>query len=210
MRPKLVAATAAAALFAFSAHAEEKAFPATLIGHAILPAATFIPPPADAPPALLHAAKYTTPDRHRADQLGTVPGKDGVRLTGLSMPFDGQAVQGFSGIKNMGDGTFWSLSDNGFGSKSNSVDAALMLHHLKFDWDKGTVDPFETIFLSDPDNKVWFPIVHEGTKERYLTGADFDVESIQPVSDGFWIGDELGPFLFKVDRPAKCWRCSTR
>ena len=203
MRSRLVVATAAAALFAFSAQAEETAFPSTLIGHAILPAATFVPPPADAPQALMHAAKYTTPDRHRADELGTVPGKDGVRLTGLSMPFDGQAVQGFSGIKNMGDGTFWSLSDNGFGSKANSVDAALMLHHLKFDWEKGTVDRFETIFLSDPDNRVWFPIVHEGTKERYLTGADFDVESIQPVSDGFWIGDELGPFLIKVDQAGK-------
>ena len=68
--------------------------------------------------SLVHAGKYTTPDRHRADELGTVPGKDGVRLTGLSLPFDGQAVQGFSGIKNMGDGTFWSLSDNGFGNEA--------------------------------------------------------------------------------------------
>lgn len=95
MRSRLVVATAAAALVAFSAQAEEVAFPATLVSHAILPAATFVQPPADAPQALARAAKYTTPDRHRADQLGTVPGKDGVRLTGLSMPFDGQAVQGF-------------------------------------------------------------------------------------------------------------------
>lgn len=203
MRATLFAATAAAALFAFSASAEETMFPATLEAHAILPAATFIAPPADSPQSLARAAKYTTPDRHRADELGSVPGKDGVRLTGLSMPFDGQAVQGFSGIKNMGDGTFWSLSDNGFGSKANSVDAALMLHHLRFDWEKGTVDRTETIFLSDPDNKVWFPIVHEGTKERYLTGADFDIESIQPVADGFWIGEELGPFLLKVDTTGK-------
>mgnify|MGYP001096845985 CR=1 FL=1 len=35
-------------------------------------------------------------------------GKDGVRLTGFSIPFEGQAVQGFSGIKYMGDGIFWS------------------------------------------------------------------------------------------------------
>jgi hypothetical protein len=203
MRAKLLAATTAAALFTFSASAEEAVFTATLEGHAILPAATFIKPPADAPQSLAHAAKYTTPDRHRADQLGSVPGMDGVRPTGLSMPFDGQAVQGLSGIKNMGDGTYWSLSDNGFGSKLNSVDAALMLHHFKFDWDKGTVDRIETIFLSDPDAKVWFPIVHEGTKERYLTGSDFDVESIQPVADGFWIGDELGPFLIKVDKAGK-------
>jgi hypothetical protein len=203
MRTHLLAATALVAVFSLPALADETMFTATLEGHAILPAATFIKPPADAPPSLAQAAKYTTPDRHRAGKLGSVPGMDGVRPTGLSMPFDGQAVQGFSGIKNMGDGTFWSLSDNGFGSKANSVDAALMLHHLRIDWEKGAVDRFETIFLSDPDMKVWFPIVNEATKERYLTGADFDVESIQPVADGFWIGDELGPFLIKVDKMGK-------
>jgi hypothetical protein len=203
MRLALVATAALAALWSPAALAGEDVFTATLVSQAVLPAATFIKPPADAPGSLAHAAKFTTPDRHRADALGSVPGMDGVRSTGLSMPFDGQAVQGFSGIKNMGDGIFWSLSDNGFGSKLNSVDAALMLHHLRFDWEKGTVDRFETIFLGDPDRKVWFPIVNEASKERYLTGADFDVESIQPVADGFWIGDELGPFLIKVDTSGK-------
>ncbi|MBN9022094.1 MAG: esterase-like activity of phytase family protein [Rhizobiales bacterium] len=189
MRARFLTATAIVALTALPALAAETEYPATLVGHAILPAATFVAPPADAPAALAVSAKYTTPDRHRVDALGTVPGKDGVRATGLSMPFDGQPVQGFSGIKAMDDGTFWSLSDNGFGSRMNSADAALMLHHLKFDWDAGTVERMETIFLSDPDGKVWFPIVNEGTKERYLTGADFDVESIQPVADGFWVGE---------------------
>ena len=149
------------------------------------------------------AAKYTTPDRHRADALGSVPGKDGIRPTGIAVPFDGQAVQGLSGIKKMADGTFWTLTDNGFGSKLNSPDAALMLHHIKIDWASGKVERLETIFLTDPDKKVWFPIVNEASKERYLTGADFDIESIQPVADGFWIGEELGPFLFKVDKAGK-------
>ena len=202
MRSALLAATAIVALMSSPALSEEE-FTATLVGHAILPAATFIKPPADAPESLAMAAKYTTPDRHRADTLGSVPGMDGVRPTGLSMPFDGQAVQGFSGIKMAEDGTFWSLSDNGFGNKLNSVDAALMLHHLKIDWATGTVERIETIFLTDPDKKVWFPIVNEGTRERYLTGADFDIESIQPVADGFWIGDEFGPFLVKVDKTGK-------
>ena len=202
MRTRLLAATAIVALTTISVNAEEQ-YPATLEGHAVLPAATFIKPPADAPPSLASAAKYTTPDGHRTDALGTVPGMDGVRPTGLSMPFDGQAVQGLSGIKKMADGTFWTLSDNGFGSKLNSPDAALMLHHLRIDWSNGTVERIETIFLTDPDKKVWFPIVHEGTTERYLTGADFDIESIQPVADGFWIGDELGPFLIKVDKAGK-------
>ena len=200
--PDCLHATAIVALTTIGVNAEEQ-YPATLEGHAILPAATFIKPPTDAPPSLASAAKYTTPDGHRTDALGTVPGMDGVRPTGISMPFDGQAVQGLSGIKKMADGTFWTLSDNGFGAKLNSPDAALMLHHLRIDWANGTVQRIETVFLTDPDKKVWFPIVHEGTTARYLTGRDFDIESIQPVADGFWIGDELGPFLIKVDKAGK-------
>ncbi len=183
--------------------AAEKEFPAKLVSQAVLPANTIIPAPADAPDFLKSAGKFTTADRKRAEGIGTVPGKDGVRPTGLSMPFNGQAMQGFSGIKAMEDGTFWSLSDNGFGSKLNSSDAMLMLHHLKFDWDAGKVDAVETVFLSDPDKKAPFPIVMEGSDKRYLTGADFDVESIQPVADGFWVGEEFGPYILKFSRDGK-------
>ena len=192
MRNFLLSAVALGALVAGQAHAEERQFPAKLVSHAILPANTVIKAPADAPAHLQTAGKFSTPDRKRAEGLGTVPGMDGARPTGLSLPFDGQAVQGFSGIKTMPDGSFWSLSDNGFGNKLNSSDAALMLHHIKFDWDAGTVDRMETIFLSDPDKKAPFPIALEASDTRYLTGADFDVEFIQPVADGFWIGEELG------------------
>ncbi|MBO3759737.1 esterase-like activity of phytase family protein [Ciceribacter sp. L1K22] len=197
---------ASVALFVLStspALAEEKVFTAKLVSHAILPANTIIPAPADAPEHLKTSAKFTTADRKRAEGLGTVPGKDGVRPTGLSMPFDGQAMQGFSGIKTMEDGTFWSLSDNGFGSKINSSDSMLMLHHVKFDWEAGKVEVLETLFLSDPDKKAPFPIVMEGAEQRYLTGADFDVESIQPVADGFWIGEEFGPYLLKFTSDGK-------
>lgn len=193
----------AATAFAVMPAVAQQQFPATLEGHAILPAATFVFPPEDAPASLRVSGKYTGADRHRVDAIGTVPGMDGIRPTGLALPFNGQPVQGLSGIKRTADGTYWVLTDNGFGSKLNSVDAALMLHHVRIDWDKGTVDRTETIFLTDPDRKVWFPIVHEGTRERYLTGADFDIESIQPVADGFWVGDELGPFLIKVDLRGK-------
>lgn len=200
---QFVLSTAALALLATSAFAQEKEFPAKLVGHAILPAATTIPAPEDAPEYLRHAGKFTTADRKRADTLGSVPGKDGVRLTGLSLPFDGQAVQGFSGIKAVGDGTYWTLSDNGFGNKLNSSDAMLMLHHVAFDWDKGTMDRKQTIFLSDHDRKAPFPIAMEGSDQRYLTGADFDVESIQPVADGFWVGEEFGPYLLHFDKTGK-------
>ncbi|MFN3831269.1 MAG: esterase-like activity of phytase family protein [Allorhizobium sp.] len=197
MTKTLLTSAALFVLFAFQASAEEKAFPAKLVSHAILPANTIIPAPEDAPNYLKTSGKFTTADRKRADALGSVPGKDGVRLTGLSLPFDGQPLQGFSGIKAMEDGTFWSLSDNGFGSKINSTDAMLMLHHLTFDWDAGTVNVEKTLFLSDPDKKAPFPIAMEGSDKRYLTGADFDLESVQPVADGFWIGEEFGPYMLK-------------
>ena len=197
MTKTLLTSAALFILFVSQASAEEKVFPAKLVSHAILPANTIIPAPEDAPNYLKTSGKFTTADRKRADELGSVPGKDGVRLTGLSLPFDGQPLQGFSGIKAMEDGTFWSLSDNGFGSKINSTDAMLMLHHLTFDWDAGSVNVEKTLFLSDPDKKAPFPIAMEGSEKRYLTGADFDLESVQPVADGFWIGEEFGPYMLK-------------
>ncbi|WHA43387.1 esterase-like activity of phytase family protein [Agrobacterium larrymoorei] len=203
MKKLLLSSAAFLMLGSLHAFAAEKEFPAKLVSQAVLPANTIIAAPSDAPDHLKTSAKFTTADRKRAEGLGTVPGKDGVRPTGLSMPFDGQAMQGFSGIKTMDDGTFWSLSDNGFGSKLNSSDAMLMLHHLKFDWDAGKVNALETVFLSDPDKKAPFPIVLEGTEKRYLTGADFDVESIQPVADGFWVGEEFGPYILKFTRDGK-------
>ena len=203
MKKLLLTSVSLSILFAGVALADEKAFPAKLVAHAILPANTVIAAPADAPAHLQHAGKFTTPDRKRAETLGSVPGMDGVRPTGLSLPFDGQPVQGFSGIKTMADGTFWSLSDNGFGSKTTSSDSALMLHNIKFDWDNGKVELVKTVFLSDPDKKAPFPIVMEGAEKRYLTGADFDVESIQPTADGFWVGEEFGPYVLKFDTEGK-------
>lgn len=184
----LLASVALAALIGGSAAAEEKAFPAKLVGQAILPANTIVPAPADAPAFLKTSGKFTTPDRKRTEALGTLPGKDGARVTDVKLPLDGQPVQGFSGIKAMTDGTFWTLSDNGFGGKTNSSDAMLFLHQMKFDWAANKAEVVKNIFLSDPNKIAPFPIAMEGTDTRYLTGADFDIESIQPVADGFWLG----------------------
>ncbi|CCM75049.1 conserved hypothetical protein [Rhizobium mesoamericanum STM3625] len=182
-----------------SAAADQQEFPVKLAGQAILPANTLVAAPSNSPEFLKHSGKFTTTDRKRAEALGSVPGKDGARVTDLKLPFDGQPIQGFSGIKTMPDGTFWTLSDNGFGSKANSSDAMLFLHQVKFDWQTGKVDVVKNLFLSDPDKKAPFPIVLEGAETRYLTGADFDIESVQPVADGFWIGEEFGPYLLKFD-----------
>lgn len=106
MRRSLLAAAAVIALTTTSGLAEDKEFAAKLVGHAILPANTIIRAPENAPEHLQTSGKFSTADRLRAEGLGSVPGKDGVRPTGLSLPFDGQPVQGFSGIKAVGDGTF--------------------------------------------------------------------------------------------------------
>lgn len=125
------------------------------------------------------------------------------RKTGISLPFVGQPVQGMSGIKAAGDGRYWVTSDNGFGARADSPDAMLMFHEMVPDWENGEVLREQTIFISDPDRRLPFHIVNEGTVERYLTGADLDIESIQPVDDGFWFGDEFGPWLVKTDRQGR-------
>ncbi len=198
MTKTFITSVAVAALLAGSAFADDKEFPAKLAGQAILPANTMTAAPADAPEFLKTSGKFTTPGK-RVEKLGTVDGKDGARVTDVKLPLDGQPIQGFSGIKAMADGTFWTLSDNGFGSKANSSDAMLFLHQVKFDWATNKVDVVKNIFLSDPNKIAPFPIVMEGSEKRYLTGADFDIESIQPVADGFWLGEEFGPYLIKVD-----------
>ena len=185
--------------------ADAPKFPAILAGHAILPADATVMPPADAPDDLKVAGKFTGPDARRVDTIGALKGKTGLshkdfpRFTGYALPIEGQSVQGFSGIRSLGGGEFLVLTDNGFGSKANSPDAALMVHRLKIDFAAGKVDRLATTFLTDPMKKVPFRIQNEATKERWLTGADFDIESIQPIGDHYWIGEEFGPFLVETD-----------
>lgn len=203
----LLSSVAAAALLAGagSAAAEPVAYDATLEGHALIPAATFLVPPADAPRALMMSGRFAGPDNALNERIGTVEGAtwlapaDAPRTTGMFLPFAGQPVQGFSGIRHVGDGEFWALQDNGFGSKANSADAMLMAHRIRPDWETGRVEILDTVFFSDPGKVLPFPLVNGFTDERYLTGADFDVESIQPIGDRLWIGDEFGPYLFATD-----------
>ncbi|MDW8311976.1 MAG: esterase-like activity of phytase family protein [Burkholderiales bacterium] len=187
---------AALALGAATAHALQE-FPATLAGHAILPAETFIEPPADAPEDLRVSGKFTE-GLVRNERIGSVEGRSAGRPTGVRLPFRGQPVQGHSGIKRMADGTYWVLADNGFGRKVNSPDAALMLMNYRIDWDSGRVQLLRTVFLHDPDKKIPFRIVHEGTAKRYLTGGDLDPEGFQIINGKIWIGDEFGPFLIRT------------
>ncbi|MFB0899321.1 MAG: esterase-like activity of phytase family protein, partial [Polaromonas sp.] len=153
----------------------QTAFPVTLSGHAILPAQTMIAAPKDAPADLQVSGKFTT--GQRVDKIASVEGLSAGRPTGVFLPFKGQPVQGHSGIKRMADGSYWLLTDNGAGSKANSPDFMLYLNRYSVDFKSGQFKRLETVFLHDPDRKVPFRIVHEGSKQRYLTGSDFDTES---------------------------------
>ncbi|WP_373356566.1 esterase-like activity of phytase family protein [Pseudoroseicyclus sp. CXY001] len=182
------------ALLGSAATAQEATeFPARLTAHAELPGATFLDAPEDAPAYFQVSGRFT--DGPRVEELNAI--EDAA--TGLSRPFEGQPLQGFSGIRSLGDDRFLVLTDNGFGSKANSADVILMFNIVSVDWAAGTVNVEETIRLHDPDSIVPFPIVAEATDSRYLTGADFDIESIQPVGDHYWLGDEFGPWLVELD-----------
>lgn len=196
--PALIAVALASA--AVSAQAQT-AYPATLAGHAVLPAQTFIAAPKDAPADLRVSGKFTT--GQRVENIGAVEGLSAGRPTGVSLPFKGQPVQGHSGIKTMPDGSFWILTDNGAGSKANSPDFGLYLNQYKVDFKSGQFTRLKTVFLHDPDKKVPFRVVHEGTRQRYLTGADFDLEGFQFAGGSIWIGDEFGPYLIQADMNGK-------
>lgn len=179
----------------------------TLVGYASLPADTFAPGPT--------AGQFI-----------------GGGANGRTAPFvDKQPVQGFSAILDNGDGTFWMLSDNGFGSKANSPDYALRLYKARpnFRTEVGgdaSVEVLEHVSLSDPNRLVPFKViadlknypaadgadsgipVHSAiTQDRLLTGFDFDVESMRRDASGnIWIGDEFGPFLLKFNAKGELLR----
>jgi hypothetical protein len=207
MKPIAYALLSTALFVGAAAHAQDKAFRATVAGHVLLPAESFVPAPADAPMLLKTSGKFTGTARN--DKLRSVEGisalsdKTAPRKIGISLPFDGQPVQGFSGIKALGNGEFLVVTDNGFGNKANSPDAMLMFHRVKIDFASNQIQRQETLFLHDPDRKVPFLIVNEAAEKRYLTGGDFDLESMQVAGDTLWFGEEFGPYLIATDRQGK-------
>jgi hypothetical protein len=174
--------------------------PATLAGHAAIPADTMTPPPADAPRDLWISGKFTARDGQRADAPGTID-----QSTGLDLPFIGQPFQGISGYAAArdGDGTLYALIDNGFGSKLNSPDAMLSFVRLAPDFETGEIEILERVWLHDPDRVVPFRLSYDASEARYLTGGDFDLESLQIVGDTVWIGEEFGPYLLAATRAGR-------
>lgn len=145
-----------------------------------------------------------------ADFLAEGPpsGAQASAANGRQGPWDGQVIPGFSAMVDNGDGTFWAQPDNGFGSQGNSADFLLRSYLVKPDWDtgggrgsgSGEIEVLDHISYDDENHVLDFDIVNEGTDERLLTGADFDVESVVRADDGtLWVGEEFGPFLLHFD-----------
>lgn len=170
----------------FAQETQEAAVPmAELTGFAILPADTFADGPAS----------------------GQFQG-DGSKLPAPRFP--AQPVQGFSGVQFAPEcGEYLVLSDNGFGSKYNSIDYLLRLYTIKADpitaeGGTGAIQVTGMVELRDPAQLVPFFIAREFTTDRYLTGFDFDIESVVFDNNGsMWIGDEFGPYLLHFDRDGR-------
>jgi hypothetical protein len=125
---------------------------------------------------------------------------------GVTPPFPGQPIPGFSAVLNAGHGNFFGMPDNGFGAKTNSGDFLLRLYRIRPDFETedggdGTVDVRGFIQLRDPNRKIPFPLFRP---DRILTGADFDLESVRRTRKGdLWFGEEFGPFLLHTDETGK-------
>ena len=151
---------------------------ATLAGHAYLPFSTTATAPQDAGPFFETSGKFANDPRQRVEKLGSVAANTFVgdpqkpRASGGFLPIQGQSVQGFSGIHAVGDGTFLALTDNGFGNKVNSMDALLMVHHVKPDWKSGKTGVLKTTFLHDPDRKVPFFILSYNLKTPVVVSSE--------------------------------------
>ncbi|MDA0164805.1 esterase-like activity of phytase family protein [Solirubrobacter ginsenosidimutans] len=140
-----------------------------------------------------------------ADASFPAPFNGVVNTDPVFVPGSSQPVGGFSALLDAGNGDFYAMPDNGFGSKANSRSFILRLYTVRPKWKtewsgKGDVKILDALTLSDPDAKVPFPIVNENTPERILTGGDFDIESVRQAPDGtFYFGEEFGPFIVHVD-----------
>ncbi|MGY0231364.1 esterase-like activity of phytase family protein [Longispora urticae] len=150
---------------------------ARLLSRAILPATAYQPGPVS------------------GTQLSTAP------VNGISAPFPGQPIPGFSAVLQGKDGRLLAMPDNGFGSKGNSADFLLRAYDITPRYHQHEVKVNGFISFADPDHMVPFPLTRP---DRLLTGADFDIESMARDARGdLWLGEEFGPYLLRTDPNGK-------
>jgi hypothetical protein len=187
--PAALAATLAIPVFGTYASAQGRTEP-TLLGRAVLPVETYAPGP---PSGSLF-----------------IPGPGTVN--GITFPLPSQPVEGISAIVDgRRPGEYLAMPDNGFGAKTNSSDFLIRAYYIRPDFKTakgGTGDVYvdlnEFIQFRDPDGLIGFPIVNQGTAERFLTGGDIDPESLQRDTHGdLWVGDEFGPWVLHFDAAGK-------
>jgi hypothetical protein len=152
----------------------------------------------DREPTLLGRAILAADDYQPGPPSGAFISPD----NGVTPPFPGQPIPGFSAVVDAGNGELWAMPDNGYGAKTNSSDFLLRVYRIRPDFatargGSGTVDVVGLIQLRDPHGKISFALTRA---DRLLTGADFDLESFRPGKDGsLWFGEEFGPFLLHTD-----------
>lgn len=150
----------------------------TLVGRAVLPAATYAPGP----------------------ESGTL--LDPGVVNGITIPFPSQPVQGFSAvIDGRSPGEYLAMPDNGFGAKRTSADFLIRAYYIRPDFKtarggSGAVAVGDYISFRDPNNLIGFEIVNYASADRLLTGKDIDPESLQRAPNGdLWVGEEFGPWI---------------
>ena len=167
---------------------------------------------ATAPPASAAPADPTLIGRAllAADASAPAPFPGAPNTDPAPAPGSRQPVGGFSALNDApGNDTYLAMPDNGFGNKANSRSFLLRVYRVRTDMatakgGSGDVEILDWITLHDPDHRVPFRIVNEGTRDRLLTGGDFDVESFRVARDGtLWFGEEFGPFLVHTDATGK-------
>jgi len=152
------------------------------------------------------------PSIHR--QPGPVSGQFQTGSNGVTPPYQGQPIPGFSGVVPSGrPGEFIGLPDNGFGAQNNSADFVIGFYDFRPSFKTtgdGTTSPGPVTVLRftpfrDPNGLLDQSYITDGPayarqnyystpplipvdpairNGRLLTGADFDVESIARMNDG--------------------------
>ena len=190
----LSAGAVAAATTPAAQAGEKRPSAPTLVGRALLPATAYQPGPVS------------------GTLLAPVP------TNGVTPPFAGQPIPGFSAVipADRSGKRFLAMPDNGFGAKTNSADFLLRAYVVRPSFKtgptptrraSGAVDVLRTVSFRDPQHHVPFPIVNGATKERLLTGADLDIESLARDARGrLWIGEEFGPYLVQTDATGRVLR----